>query len=93
MEQTMIQLEYNKPWILQRADPYIVKHTDGIYYFTASVPEYDRIVLRKALTLEGLAHAEEITVWEKHEQGEMSFHVWAPELHFIRGKLNHGIYI
>lgn len=86
MEQTMIQLEYNKPWILQRADPYIVKHTDGIYYFTASVPEYDRIVLRKSLTLEGLAHAEEITVWKKHEQGEMSFHIWAPELHFIQGK-------
>ena len=34
-------LKYNKPWILQRADPYVYKHTDGAYYFTASVPEYD----------------------------------------------------
>ena len=32
------ELEYNKPWILQRADPYVYKHTDGTYYFTASIP-------------------------------------------------------
>ena len=38
------QLKYNEPWILQRADPYVYCHTDGTYYFTASVPEYDRIV-------------------------------------------------
>ena len=44
-------LKYNKPWILQRADPYVYRHTDGAYYFTASVPEYDRIVLRKSDTL------------------------------------------
>ena len=24
-----------------RADPWIYKHNDGQYYFTASVPEYD----------------------------------------------------
>ena len=53
------QLKYNEPWILQRADPYVYRHTDGTYYFTASVPEYDRIVLRKSDTLAGLADAEE----------------------------------
>ena len=36
---------WNQPWILQRADPYVYRHTDGTYYFTASVPAYDRIVL------------------------------------------------
>ena len=35
------------PWIQQRADPYVYKHKDGNYYFTASVPTYDRLVLRK----------------------------------------------
>ena len=49
------ELKYNEPWILQRADPYVYRHTDGSYYFTASVPEYDRIVLRKSDTLAGLA--------------------------------------
>ena len=40
------QTEYNKPFIIQRADPYVYRHSDGTYWFTASVPEYDRIVLR-----------------------------------------------
>ena len=43
---------YNKPWIMQRADPYVYRHTDGTYYFTASIPAYDGIVLRRARTLE-----------------------------------------
>ena len=79
------ELLYNKPWILQRADPYVYKHTDGTYYFTASVPAYDGIVLRKSDTLAGLAQAEETEVWHKHESGIMSYHIWAPELHYIDG--------
>ena len=42
-------LKWNKPWILQRADPYVYRHVDGSYYFTASVPAYDSIVLRDLL--------------------------------------------
>ena len=76
----------NKPFIEQRADPYVYRHTDGSYYFTASVPAYDRIVLRRAETLQGLASAEEKTLWVKHESGEMSQHIWAPELHYLDGK-------
>lgn len=77
---------YNKPWILQRADPYVYKHFDGTYYFTASVPAYDGIVLRKSDTLAGLADAEEKEVWHKHEDGMMSEHIWAPELHYLEGR-------
>lgn len=40
--------EYNKPFIYQRADPYVYKAPDGTYYFTASVPAYDKIILRHA---------------------------------------------
>ena len=79
-------LKFNEPWILQRADPYVLKHTDGTYYFTASVPAYDRIVLRKSTTLAGLSDAAEYTIWEKHSSGPMSKHIWAPELHFLFGK-------
>lgn len=79
-------IKWNEPWILQRADPYVYRHTDGVYYFTASVPAYDRIVLRRSLTLGGLAEAPEVTVWEKHESGPMSEHIWAPELHYLDGK-------
>lgn len=80
------KLKYNEPWIRQRADPYVYKHTDGTYYFTASVPAYDRIVLRRSQTLAGLAQAEEVTVWEKHKKGILSEHIWAPELHYLDGK-------
>lgn len=71
---------WNEPFIPQRADPYIL-HEGGKYYFTASVPEYDRVVLRSSDTLEGLRSAEEKTLWTCHESGEMSKHIWAPELH------------
>jgi GH43 family beta-xylosidase len=80
------KLKYNEPWILQRADPYIYRHTDGKYYFTASVPAYDRIMLRCSDTLAGIADAEEVTLWTKHESGIMSKHIWAPELHYLDGK-------
>lgn len=76
----------NKPWILQRADPYVYLHEDGYYYFTASVPKYDQIILRRSKTLEGLKEATEVTIWEKHASGIMSEHIWAPELHYIQGK-------
>lgn len=75
-----------KPWIAQRADPYVCHHKDGNFYFTGSVPEYDRIVLRKANRLKDLDRAEEVTIWRKHESGPMGEHIWAPELHFIGQK-------
>ncbi len=81
----MSEILYNKPWILQRADPYVYRHTDGSYYFTASVPAYDGIILRKADTLAGLVDAPEVEIWHKHESGIMSCHIWAPELYYIDG--------
>ena len=81
-----VETSYNKPFIIQRADPYIYKHIDGSYYFTASVPEYDRIVLRHSDTMIGLKDAEEVTIWRKHKSGIMSVHIWAPELHYLDNK-------
>ena len=60
---------WNKPFLMQRADPYMYRHTDGTYYFTGSVPEYDRIVLRSAKTMEGLKTAAEKILWTRHESG------------------------
>lgn len=77
---------WTNPLVLQRADPHIMLHTDGWYYFTASVPQYDCIELRRARSLSELANAEPVVIWRKHEQGAMGAHVWAPELHFIDGK-------
>ncbi|WP_138495627.1 family 43 glycosylhydrolase [Paenibacillus pinistramenti] len=77
---------YVNPLVEQRADPWIYKHSDGLYYFSASVPEYDRIEIRRSATLQGLAEAEPLTVWHKHERGPLSANIWAPEIHFTQGK-------
>ena len=78
--------ELVKPIILQRADPWVYKHTDGYYYFSASVPEYDRIELRRSKSINGLAEAPAITIWRKHDEGMLSANIWAPEIHYIDGK-------
>ncbi|KAM7191204.1 Glycosyl hydrolase, five-bladed beta-propellor domain containing protein [Naviculisporaceae sp. PSN 640] len=77
---------YNNPLINQRADPHITKHTDGFYYFTATVPEFDKVILRRASTIAGLASAPETTIWRRKASGVGSNQVWAPELHYINGK-------
>ena len=70
------------PLIEQRADPFIYKHSDGFYYFTASVPAYDRIELRRARTIAGLATAPTVDAWHKPDTGPYSELIWAPEIHF-----------
>jgi GH43 family beta-xylosidase len=74
-----------QPLIRQRADPFIHRHGDGYYYFTASVPQYDRIELRRARTIGGLSAAQPVAVWSKPDDGPLSELIWAPEIHF-----NHG---
>lgn len=74
-----------QPFIMQRADPFIARY-DGMYYFTATVPEYDRIELRAARSIEELPAAAPRVVWRRHASGIMSRNVWAPELHKIDGK-------
>ena len=84
-EKNYLHTPWNTPFIPQRADPYVLRDGDR-WYFTASVPAYDRIVLRRADSLEGLRDAEEVVVWHAHERGRMSKHIWAPELHKIAGR-------
>ncbi|MCH7400664.1 family 43 glycosylhydrolase [Belliella kenyensis] len=80
------EIEFQNPIAEQRADPWVYKDSDGTYYLIATVPEYDRIVLRKAKTINGLKQAEEKVIWTKHPTGKMGHHIWAPELHRIDGK-------
>ena len=72
------------PLILQRADPQILR-VDGWHYFMASVPEYDRLALRRARTIAGLATAPEAVVWRRPATGRMGGHIWAPEIHHFDG--------
>jgi len=76
---------WSNPLVEQRADPQVSLH-DGNYYLAATVPEYDRIELRRSPTLDGLGDAPAHAVWRRHESGPMSWHIWAPELHHIDGR-------
>lgn len=76
---------WTNPLVRQRADPHVTRHA-GSYYFTASVPEYDRIVLRRAATLGGLAGAAETVLWRRPASGRMAGYIWAPELHRFDGR-------
>ena len=78
--------DWTNPIVPQRADPHVFLHTDGYYYLIATVPEYDRIELRRAKTLGGLTDAPAKVIWRKHDHGEMGAHIWAPEIHHIGGK-------
>ncbi|WP_348920289.1 glycoside hydrolase family 43 protein [Enterococcus rotai] len=77
---------YKNPIVLERADPWVYKHSDGYYYFTGSVPGYKSIEVRRAKSLNDLENGERITVWQAPETGAMSCLIWAPEIHFVRGK-------
>jgi GH43 family beta-xylosidase len=102
---TILQKTYADPYIAYRADPYVTKGSDGYYYFTASYPMvgngdstgYDRIVLRRSTTLEGLAAVGqnqkentggdgEIVIWNQSASSTNHKYVWAPEIHEINGK-------
>jgi GH43 family beta-xylosidase len=74
-----------KAWIKHSADPFATKDENGKYYFTATAPKYDYISLRESDSLVKLDEAEEKIIWKKHEDGDMSGYIWAPEMHFIDG--------
>ena len=60
------------PLVKQRADAQVFLHDDGYYYMTGSVPEYDRLVLRRSKTLAGLATAKEAVLWRHEASGPRS---------------------
>jgi GH43 family beta-xylosidase len=78
--------QFDNPLALQRADPHVTRAADGYYYFIATVPEYDRIEIRKSETINGIKKAQPVIVWRKKSAGPMGNHIWAPELHRIGDK-------
>ncbi len=81
-------------FIKDRADPFVTNGSDGWYYFTASYPMYgkndaegyDRVILRRAKTIDGLKNAEEKVIWDEKDSKSSFRFIWAPEIHEIKGK-------
>ncbi len=77
--------KYSGVLIPQRADPCILLAEDGWYYFTASVPAFDLVELRRARTIQELPAAPARVIWRAHSEGPMSVNIWAPEIHRVDG--------
>ena len=95
---TIYEHQYTNPIIYHRADPFIYRHTDGIYYFVASHTDmehnldgqyqYRNITLRRAKTIEELADGsgkyEERVIYAREPiANNNSPHIWAPEIHYV----------
>ena len=76
--------DYLSPLVTLRADPYLYKH-EGMYYFTGSYPQYDRIELTAADSVNGIAAAVPKEIWHMDANFKEKY-VWAPELHYIMGQ-------
>jgi len=71
------------PLLSSGPDPWIT-YRDGFYYFMHTTGNSLRIW--KTRRLSDLAAAENKVVWRAPAAGPYSRDVWAPELHFLRGK-------
>ncbi|MFC7533004.1 family 43 glycosylhydrolase [Actinoplanes sp. GCM10030250] len=78
-------ISVRNPVVSQRADTAIYKHTDGYYYMTASVPDYKRVELRRATTLQGLGTAATANAFVAPSSGALSGWIWAPDIQYIDG--------
>jgi GH43 family beta-xylosidase len=74
---------YSNPLMRSGADPWIIEK-DGHYFFTHTTGH--NLVLYKTDTFSDLATAERVVVWEPPSNTRWSRQLWAPELHFIKGK-------
>jgi GH43 family beta-xylosidase len=74
---------FKNPLLESGADPYST-YKDGYYYYTHTVG--NKIILWKTKYLSELASAEKKVIWTPPENTMYSKQIWAPEVHFIRGK-------
>ena len=63
------------PWVEQKDDWYYVTHTTG-----------KNLRLYRTKKMSDLRHAESKTIWIPPSTGMNSKQIWAPEIHYLRGK-------
>jgi GH43 family beta-xylosidase len=80
---TFAQSTLVNPLLPSGADPWITSH-DGFYYYMNTTGS--SLVIWKTKTISALATAEKKIVWQAPASGPYSRDIWAPELHFLRGK-------
>lgn len=74
---------FTNPILPTGADPWITQK-EGYYYYSGSAG--GGLVLRKALNPVDLKGSDPVTIWTPPAGTSYSKELWAPELHFIKGK-------
>lgn len=82
MKGQIVQKLYPFPFIEDASDPCIF-HYGNKYYFTATGNR--SVNLRVSDTIVGLRDAEVIVLYQFPEEDQVSCHMWAQELHLIKG--------
>jgi GH43 family beta-xylosidase len=77
------QKTFTNPLLPSGADPWVI-YKDGFYYYTNS--SGNRLEIWKTKDLTQLKSAIHKTVWTPPTGTSYSKELWAPELHFIKGK-------
>ncbi len=71
------------PLLPSGPDPWVT-YRNGFYYYMNTTG--DSLGIRKTRSVADLEHAEMKLVWKAPASGPYSRHVWAPELHYLRGR-------
>lgn len=79
----MAQGTLTNPLLPSGPDPWVTQR-NGFYYYMNTTG--GSLVIRRTRNIAALATAETKTVWRAPASGPYSRDVWAPELHWVRGK-------
>ncbi|HEY1338428.1 MAG TPA: glycoside hydrolase family 43 protein, partial [Bryobacteraceae bacterium] len=77
------QSTLTNPLLPSGPDPWITAR-NGFYYYMNTTGS--SLAIRRTRNVAALAEAEAKTVWRAPSAGPYSHDIWAPELHFLRGK-------
>jgi GH43 family beta-xylosidase len=61
-------------------------YREGFYYFTATLEPEGGLWVWKSASLTGIDRGTKVRVWAAPAEGPRSRQIWAPELHFLRGR-------
>lgn len=75
---------FRNPIVEKAADPWVMRHSDGYYYFMST--QSGTLELTQSSSLTGLAGGRTKTVWTPPPGDRYSHNLWAPEIHRLGGK-------
>lgn len=75
---------FNNPVLNNAPDPYVMRHTDGNYYFMSTTG--NNLLLRRASSLTGIAGGTARVIYTPPGSGAGCCELWAPEIHYLDNK-------